>query len=151
MKFEAYSRRQTQILFELIASHVAETAKSELDALRAGVEARIAALQGSLSQPEHAHLLEHLVQELTDAARGEADAARNEAEGVAAKALLRAQEDAQAALAAEQRSNAALRSAVDEARQQLRAAQAAAQAEQAVAAATAQAAAQSVAQAAHAA
>ncbi len=151
MKFEAYSRRQTQILFELIASHVAETAKTELDTLRSGVEARINALQASLSQPEHTHLLEQLVQELTNAARGEADAARNEAEAVAAKALLKAREDAESALAAEQRSAAALRSAVEEARQQLRAAQAAAQAEQAVAQATAQAAAQSAAQAAHAA
>lgn len=131
MKFEAYSRRQAQVLFDAISRHVASATKTELDSLRAGVEARITALQESISHPEHAHLLDQLVQELSTAARGEADAARGEAEKAAAQALAdtrhaadaalaAAQADAQGKIAAELKTNAALRAAVDEARKQVK-------------------------------
>jgi predicted nuclease with TOPRIM domain len=140
MKFEAYSRRQTQALFEKLAGHATEAARAELDALRASLDARLSALQESLSVADHTQLVDGLIQELTAAARVEVDAARTEAETVAARALIKSQEvadaamastkaDAQAKIAAEQQENAKLRATVDEMRQQVQAARMAAQTE----------------------
>jgi hypothetical protein len=151
MKFDAYTRRQAQALFDAIAHHAAAATKTELEALRAGVDARIASLQQALAHPDHAQLLDRLVEELSTAARGDIDAARSEAEKAGVQALLAArqaadatlkaaQADAAAKIAAEQKSNAELRKTVDGLRQQLKqlqdehaGAQAAAQAAQAAA------------------
>lgn len=70
MSFEKQARRQAQILVEALA----EAAQAEIKALRAAVEARAGALQKVLSHPEQAQVLDHLVQELSSAAKEEAEA-----------------------------------------------------------------------------
>ncbi len=140
MKFDAYARQQAQIVLDAIANQVAEATKTELDALRSGVDARIAALLQTVSSPEHGHLLERLVKDLSESARTEAETARGQAEAVASQARLDAQRSADAALAtvraelqaqitAAHTTNAALSSALEDARQQLKSSQAAAQIE----------------------
>jgi len=130
MKFDAYSRRQAQVLFDTVATHAAESARKELDALRAEVEVRMAAMDHALAHPDHQKLLDRLVQELSAAARADADAARIEAETVAALARGEAQQNAEAALAAvradgqakvaaEQKTNAGLKSSLEEAQQKI--------------------------------
>ena len=144
MKFDSYARRQTETLFNAITNDVAKAAKTELDALKASVEARIAALDEAVKRAQRADQLNELIKNLGETARADVDAARAEAEGLGAKALLKAQEvadgelagvraDAQAKIAAEQKVSAALRDAVEEARQQLRSLQTSFDAEQAAA------------------
>ena len=149
MKFDAYTREQAQGLADALATHVANAAKKELDALRAGVDARIKTLQAALSHPDHAQLIERLVRELSSASKEAVDAARIEAETVAAlargeaqqkadAALTAARAEAQAKIATEQKEIASLRASLESTRQQVTKAQAEKAAVQAAAHAAAQ-------------
>jgi len=103
MSFEKQARRQAQILVETLA----EAAQTEIKALRAAVEARTGALQKVLSHPEQAQVVEQIVQELSNAAKEEADAR-------VGQARTEVQRQVEAALAAARRE-------VDQTRQELEA------------------------------
>jgi chromosome segregation ATPase len=130
MNFEAHARSQAQILLDAIANHVADTARSELDGLRAIVEERASALQEALSHPDQESIIARLVQDVSHAAREQAESTaakarvevekRADAELAAARAVAAAQAEAAQAV------NTALLGNIEEAQQQLRTAQAAA-------------------------
>src|SRR5258707_12507646 len=89
MSFEKQARRQAQSLIEALGA----AAQKETDALRAAVEARTGALHKALSHTDQASLLDRLVQELSGAAK-------EEAEALAGKVRAEVQQQAEAALAA---------------------------------------------------
>src|SRR5260221_13667927 len=89
MSFEKQARRQAQSLIESLGA----AAQKETDALRAAVEARTGALHKALSHTDQASLLDRLVQELSGAAK-------EEAEALAGKGRTEVQQQAEAALAA---------------------------------------------------
>jgi hypothetical protein len=133
MNFEAHARSQAEILLDAIANHVADTARSELDGLRAIVEERAAALQEALSHPDRDGILDRLVQDVSRAAREQAEStaakARTEVEKRADGELAAARSLAAAQAEAAQAVNTTLLGNIEEAQQQLRTAQAAARAE----------------------
>ena len=100
MSFEKHARRQAQILIDALA----KTAQTEIDAMRAAVEARTGALHKALSHTNQTSVLDSLVQELSGAANEEAEAravqVRQEVQKQAEAALAAARAQAEAALAA---------------------------------------------------
>src|ERR1700704_849391 len=78
---------------DALRRYLAETARRELDALRAAFDARLAALEAALAHPDQHASLETLVLDL-------ARVATVEAESAVARAILQAQSDAQARAAA---------------------------------------------------
>ena len=89
MSFEKQARSRAQGLVEALAA----AAQKEMDALRAAVEARTGALHKALSHPDQASVLDRLVQDLSGAAK-------EEAEALAGKVRAEVQQQAEAALAA---------------------------------------------------
>jgi hypothetical protein len=106
MSFEAKTRQQVQILADALTGRLANTVRSELDALRAALDGCAGTLQENLAEANRGPLLEGLVKELSTASRQQADAlaaqARLEAEALAAQAREQAEAlAAQARLEAE--------------------------------------------------
>jgi hypothetical protein len=109
---------------ELLVSQLCDPVREELDALRARVDERLAAVAASLaSRDHHGELLDTLVLDLSGAAADQAEAAasraRLESREEAQTELAAAQAAAQTRLDAEVAANAALRQSLDDARQQL--------------------------------
>jgi len=98
MSFDKQARQQAQVLIDALA----EAVQAEIKALRAAVESRSSAIHEALARPEQAKVLDRVVQELSAAAKKDADA-------VASQVRAEVQKQAEAALAAARAENERIR------------------------------------------
>jgi len=115
MNFDAYARQRAQSLVDALTKELAGEARTQLDALRAAVDAQIGSLRASLAQ-NHDVGLDRVVKELTEAASKETEAR-----------LTVARTEANTQIEAARAANAALLAQIEEARAELRTARETAQ------------------------
>lgn len=122
MTFAEYARRRTKTSIDALLNQLSDSARQDLDGLRAAFDQRIAAVTASLTGPDQSGSLEPMVEDLLRAAVEQAEAAasraRLESQEVARTQLVAAQAEAQSRLDAELASNAALRENLKKAQQQ---------------------------------
>jgi hypothetical protein len=134
MTFPDDARRETRTALDALVHQVSQTAREQIDALRAALDGRLAALEGALAEVDPCEPLERLVQGLSRAAADQAEeaatCARLETEEAAATQLAAARAEAEIRLEAERATNAALlNETIEEARQRVHMIQTAAEAE----------------------
>ena len=122
MSFADYARRRTKTSLDALLNQRADSARHELDALRAACDQGIAAFAAFLN-PDESGFLEALVEDLSRAALEQAEAAaaraRLESQEAAHTELVAVQVEAQARLDAELASHTALQEREDEAHRQV--------------------------------
>src|SRR5579862_7681855 len=99
-KFHAFALERAKALLDQLGTETADAARTNIDALRADLAARIGALEAALAKQDQKTRLEHLVKELADQAQKEADSRLEAAQAEAARQAETARKEADAQLAA---------------------------------------------------
>jgi hypothetical protein len=122
MTFLDHARQRTSSAFDALRDRDHQALRQELDALRAALDERLAALERALPPRDDAEV-EHLVQELSNTAREEADAlveqARAEAEHRSEAALAETKQHAARELDIERDAKAAVLANLEDANRQI--------------------------------
>jgi hypothetical protein len=130
--FNQHAERQGKAV-EAIRVSVSEAVRRDLDALRAEFDARFAAFEAAIGEPDVVSVIERLVAELSDVAARDAEKAatqaRHDAEQAAAERQATAQADAQTQLEQERSHSDGLRRTIKELQAQMQEATIAAQSE----------------------
>jgi hypothetical protein len=111
---------QLRVSLETLARHIAQDSREQLALLRAGIEEQLSAVEAALNEDANEAAFNTTLKHISHAAADRAKRARQAAEAAATQALAAIEGEWRARLASETKSNAALRSAVEQTKAELK-------------------------------